>query len=89
MGRRQLRSMIRSEAAIIAALGSLLGVGLAVFFGWALVVSMRSLGVTDLVLPLGRLAGLAVAASGAGLVAGVLPARRADRLRVLGAGAVG
>ena len=85
MARGQLRSMIRSEAAIIAALGAGLGLGIALFFGWALVASMRHLGVTTLVFPLPQLAGLAALATGAGMVAGMLPARRAASLGMLDA----
>jgi putative ABC transport system permease protein len=85
MARRQLRSMIRSEAAIIACLGAGLGLGIALFFGWVLVASMRHLGVTELVFPLSQLAGLAALATGAGMVAGMLPARRAASLGVLDA----
>ncbi|HEX3623766.1 MAG TPA: ABC transporter permease [Acidimicrobiales bacterium] len=85
MARGQLRSMIRSEAAIIACMGAGLGLGIALFFGWALVASMRHLGVSELVLPLPQLLGLAALATGAGMVAGMLPARRAASLRVLDA----
>jgi putative ABC transport system permease protein len=85
MARRQLRAMIRSEAAIIACLGAGLGLAIALFFGWALVASMRHLGVTELVLPLPQLLGLAALATGAGMVAGMLPARRAASLGVLDA----
>jgi putative ABC transport system permease protein len=85
MGRGQLRSMVRSEAVIIASLGSILGVVVAVFFGWALVGAMRDLGVSQLVVPVRQLAGLVAAATLAGLMAGVLPARRAARLPVLDA----
>ena len=85
MARGQLRSMVRSEAAIIAGLGAALGLGIAVFFGWALVASMRSVGVTQLVLPLPELLGLAALATCAGMVAGLLPARRAASLTVLDA----
>ena len=83
MARRQLRSMIRSEAAIIAALGAALGIAVALFFGWALVASMRHLGVTELVFPAAQLAGLAVLATVAGMLAAVLPARKAASLAVL------
>jgi putative ABC transport system permease protein len=83
MARAQLRSMIRSEAVIIACLGAGLGIAVALFFGWALVASMRHLGVTELVIPVGQLAGLAVLATGAGMVAGILPARKAASLAVL------
>ena len=85
MARSQLRSMVRSEAVIIAGLGSVLGVVVAVFFGWALVGAMKDLGVTQLVVPVRQLLGLVAAATGAGLVAGVLPARRAARMPVLDA----
>jgi putative ABC transport system permease protein len=83
MARRQLRSMIRSEAVIIAALGAALGIAVALFFGWALVACMRHLGVTELVFPAAQLAGLAVLATCAGMVAGILPARKAASLEVL------
>ncbi|MGI8809777.1 MAG: ABC transporter permease [Acidimicrobiales bacterium] len=83
MARRQLRSMIRSEAAIIAALGAALGIAVALFFGWALVASMRHLGVTELVFPAAQLGGLAVLATVAGMLAAVLPARKAASLAVL------
>jgi putative ABC transport system permease protein len=85
MARRQLRSMIRSEAAIIACLGAVLGLAVALFFGWALVASMRHLGVSELVFPVGQLAGLATLATVAGMLAGILPARKAAGLRVLDA----
>ena len=83
MARRQLRLMVRSEAVIIAALGAVLGVVVALFFGWALVASMRGLGVTEIVLPAGQLIGLAALATLAGMLASVLPARRAASLPVL------
>jgi putative ABC transport system permease protein len=85
MARTQLRTMIRSEAVIITLLGAALGLTVAVFFGWALVSGMHSMGVTEFVLPVGQLAGWVLAAGAAGLAAGVLPARRAGRLDVLDA----
>jgi putative ABC transport system permease protein len=85
MARRQLRSMIRSEAVIIACLGATMGVAVALFFGWALVASMRHLGVTELVFPAAQLAGLATLATVAGMLAGILPARKAAGLAVLDA----
>jgi putative ABC transport system permease protein len=85
MARGQLRSMIRSEAMIIAALGSVSGVGAALGLGWLPVASMRAVGVTELVFPVTQLVGLVVVATVAGLAAGVLPARRAARLPVLDA----
>jgi putative ABC transport system permease protein len=85
MARGQLRSMIRSEAVIIATLGAVLGAAVAVFFGWTLVSVLHPAGVTEFVLPLGQLGGWVLAAAAAGLLAGLLPARRAARLDVLDA----
>jgi putative ABC transport system permease protein len=85
MARSQLRSMIRCEAVVIAAFGSLLGLGLAVGFGWACVTAVRDLGVTELVLPVGQLGILVGAATAAGLLAAIVPARRAANLQVLDA----
>jgi len=80
MGRRQLRAMVKFEAAIISGLGAVLGVVVAVVFGWALVSAMRGQGVTEFVVPVGQLAGWMALAVAAGLVAAALPARRAARL---------
>ncbi len=85
MARSQLRSMIRAEAVIVAALGGLLGIALSLVFGWVLVSAMRGVGVTELVFPLRRLAGWIGVAVLAGLLAAALPARTASRLDVLDA----
>jgi putative ABC transport system permease protein len=61
------------------------GVAVAVGFGWVAVTSMRGLGVTRRVFPVGQLALLAAAATLAGLAAAAAPARRAGRLAVLDA----
>lgn len=85
MTRRQVRSMIRWEAVIIAVLGAVLGVAVGVFFAWAFVLSLGDEGFGQLAVP-GRQLLLYVALAGvAGMVAAVLPARRAARLDVLAA----
>ncbi len=83
MARSQLRIMVRCEAVIVAGLGSLLGLAIGVGLGWASVTALRHLGVTQLVFPVGQLAGLAAVAIGAALVAAILPARRAANLQIL------
>jgi putative ABC transport system permease protein len=85
MGRGQLRSMIRSEAVVIAGLGTACGLAVAVFFGWVATGAMAGMGVTRVVFPVGQLLALAAAATAAGLLAAAVPAHRASRLRVLDA----
>jgi putative ABC transport system permease protein len=81
--RRQLRSMIRWEAVIIAVLGAVLGLAIGVFFGWTIVRALSSQGITEFALPAGQLLIFVVAAGLAGILAAVLPGRRAARIDVL------
>jgi putative ABC transport system permease protein len=81
--RRQLRAMIRWEAVIIAVLGALLGLAVGVFFGWTMVQGLSSEGITQFVVPGGQLVGFVLAAAVAGILAAVLPGRRAARIDVL------
>jgi putative ABC transport system permease protein len=81
--RSQLRSMIRWEAVIIAILGAVLGLAVGVFFGWTIVRALNSQGITEFALPVGQLAGFVLAAAVAGILAAVLPGRRAARIDVL------
>ena len=85
MARRQLRSMIRSEAVIIAFLGAVLGVTVALFFGWAVTAALEEQGISRRVFPVGQLLALTGVATGASLVAAMVPARRAANLRLLDA----
>jgi putative ABC transport system permease protein len=81
--RGQLRSMIRWEAVIIAVLGAVLGLAVGVFFGWTIVRALSSQGITEFTLPVGQLVGFVLAAALAGILAAVLPGRRAARIDVL------
>jgi putative ABC transport system permease protein len=83
MSRRQVRTMIRWEAVIIAVFGALLGTVVGLLFGWALVRALHDQGVTVFSLPAGRLAFDVLFAGIAGVIAAVLPARRAAKLDVL------
>ncbi len=83
MTRRQLRSMIRWEAVIIAVFGALLGLAVGVFFGWILVRALHSQGITEFAVPVGTLVGFVVAAALAGILAAIFPGRRAAKLDIL------
>ncbi len=83
MARRQARRMVRWEAVIISIIGAVLGLAIGLFFGWALVSSLESEGITELAIPYGQLALYMLAAAIAGVVAALPPARRAARLNVL------
>jgi putative ABC transport system permease protein len=75
--------MIGLESVVISVLGALLGVGMGVIFGVALMSSLRDQGLSVTSVPIGSLSGFVLAAAVIGVVAAVLPARRAARLDVL------
>jgi putative ABC transport system permease protein len=85
MRRPQVRSMIRSEAVILATFGALIGIVIGTLMGLALVSSLRQQGVTETSVPWVRLVEFLVLAAILGLVAASWPARRAARLDVLSA----
>jgi putative ABC transport system permease protein len=83
MTRRQVRSMIRWEAVIIAVLGAVLGLVVGTFFGWTLVRALHRQGITEFKLPVGSLIAFVIAAAIAGILAAVFPGRRAAKIDVL------
>jgi putative ABC transport system permease protein len=83
MQRRQVASMIRWEAVIIAGIGTLLGVGLGVCSGWALVASLRGAGLEVVSLPAVKVAAAVALVGLLAVLAAALPARRASRIDVL------
>jgi putative ABC transport system permease protein len=85
MRRPQVRSMIRSEAVILATFGALIGIVIGTLMGLALVSSLRQQGITETSVPWVRLVEFLVLAAVLGLVAASWPARRAARLDVLAA----
>lgn len=83
MTRRQLRSTIRWESIIIALQGTILGLLIGVFFGWALVVALNKQATVVFAIPYTTLLVVVVLAAIAGVAAAILPARRAAKLNVL------
>ena len=82
MSRRQVRTMIRYEAVITALIGAILGLVLGLVFASLIAQPLKDDGFT-LSYPIGTLIALMVLAAIAGVVAAILPARRASRLDVL------
>ena len=82
MTRRQVRRMVRHESVITALIGAALGLPLGIFL--ALLVT-QALSEYDLqfTIPAGALITFVIVSVIAGMVAAILPARRAARLRVL------
>jgi putative ABC transport system permease protein len=83
MARRQVRAMVRGESVVIALFGTCMGLVIGLFFGWAVVEAVPDQ--AELTVPVAEVAVGALLAALAGVVAAILPARRAARLDVLAA----
>jgi putative ABC transport system permease protein len=81
--RGQLRRMIRWEAVIIAVLGAVFGLVIGWFFGWAAIRALKEQGITEFSIPGAQLLSYVLAAAVAGVLAAVLPGRRASRVDML------
>ena len=82
MTRRQLRRIIRYESVITSIIGGILGVGVGLAFGWIVTKGLADQGATFTV-PIGQLIVCLIVAAIAGMLAAIMPARRAARLDVL------
>jgi putative ABC transport system permease protein len=85
MTRAQLRRSVRWEAALIALLGTALGMAIGLGFAWAIVESLASKGIDTFTVPAAQLVIAGAVATVASVAAAALPARRAARLDVLDA----
>nr|MBA3690468.1 FtsX-like permease family protein [Actinomycetota bacterium] len=83
MSRTQVKRMIRVESVIIAVLGAVLGVAIGILFGVAMQRALADIGITELAIPVPQLVAYVVVAGIAGVVAAIVPARRAAKLNVL------
>jgi putative ABC transport system permease protein len=83
MSRRQLRRMVRLESIAISVLGAVLGVVMGLIFGVALQQAIADQGIDVLKIPVIQLVVFIALAAVVGVLAAVLPARRAAKLDVL------
>ncbi|MGC9665813.1 ABC transporter permease [Planosporangium sp. 12N6] len=83
MTRKQVRSAVRWEAVLIAAVGAILGLVLGLAFGAAFARSLTSIGIVTVEVPIVQPLICAVIAALAGVVAAIFPARRAARVDIL------
>jgi putative ABC transport system permease protein len=84
MTRRRVRRMVRHESIVTALIGAALGMGIGVFLAALTSSALSKYGVV-FALPYKSLAAFVVVAILAGMLAAILPARRASRMNVLDA----
>jgi putative ABC transport system permease protein len=83
MTRPQTRRMIRWESIMVAVIGAILGIVVGLFFGVVVTAALKSQGINVLSIPALQIIGLVLFGVFAGLLAAILPARRAARLNIL------
>jgi len=86
MSRAHLRGMVRWEAALIAVFGTLTGLVVGLALARAMVFAIANSGTAEtanFVVPVGQLVVIVAIAAAAGVLAALLPARRAAKLDVL------
>jgi putative ABC transport system permease protein len=82
MTRRQVRRMVRHESIVTALIGAALGMGIGVFLAALVTRAVSDFGI-GFSIPYGSLAAFTAVAVAAGMLAAILPARRASKLNVL------
>jgi putative ABC transport system permease protein len=82
MTRRQVRRMIRQESVVTALIGAALGIAVGMFLAILTTTALSQYGIV-LAVPYGMLAIFVGVAILAGMLAAILPARRASKLNVL------
>ncbi len=81
--RRQVWGMVSGESIIIAVLGCVVGIGVGLLWGWAVMTVIGDQFTDEIVVPVRQLGWFVVASVVAGFLAALLPAWHASRLDVL------
>ena len=79
MSRRQVRRMVRHESVVTSLIGAVLGIAVGLFLAALATTALSSEGLR-FALPVGSLVAFTAIAAVAGMVAAIVPARRAARL---------
>ena len=82
MSRRQVRATVRYESVITSVIGGLMGIVVGVVFAWVVTTKFAGQGITFSI-PGGQLVIFLVVAMIVGVLAAILPARRAARIDIL------
>ena len=83
MTRGQVRSTVRWESVITSMLGAVLGVVLGLFSGYLLVLALRDQGVTVFTVPILSTFVILLVAFVVGVIAAIIPARRATKVDII------
>jgi putative ABC transport system permease protein len=83
MTRSQVRSSIRWEALIVTLIGAVEGVAIGLALGFAVVAALKDEGLNQFSVPIIRMASIFVIAIVLGVLAAIIPARRATKVNVL------
>ncbi len=83
MASTQVRGALRWESAIISMFGTVIGLVVGVGFAWSMQKAMAEESFNKLVVPGNKLGTIVVIAAVAGIIAAIVPARKASRLNVL------
>jgi len=82
MSRRQVRATVRYESVITSIIGAAMGIVVGILFAWVVVTKFAGQGITFAV-PGGQLVAFLIVAVVVGVIAAILPARRAARIDIL------
>lgn len=83
MTRSQVRVMVRWESVLTSLYGAVVGVVLGLVLGYVVIVALRDQGLTTYAVPTAAIVSIVVAAFVVGILAAVIPARRATRFDIL------
>ncbi len=83
MTRSQVRTMVRWESVLTSLYGAVVGLALGLVLGWVVIVALKDKGLTTYTVPTTAIAVIVGAAFVVGVLAAVIPARRATRADIL------